>query len=604
MKKKKALSLMLVTSLPIIIAPLVVSCSNINSSKEKKENITVNNDHDLLLYENMSSYGIQKWVTKNKNKLFNKSDSIKKLEVQSFSLVSNKYMIDLLADDIPIKITVPIIKSKDTKFVNINEANAYIKERFIDFIEPTIKLKTIKNKLEKVIKKFLKKYCGASNESKIEYNNFSINTKNKINGKISLTWGYKSEYTPSAYDNCRKPGDISRLTFLFNDLDLESFVLSDFGKVQAAYLIKNVSLHLYEKYNHIVNGNSMINDKKFSHDIILTDLDNDLNFTNLMFNLDVEKFKANDYGREALIKKYNNTQKINLYDNLVSKIFNIRDNTNYVNVPLKYGSGVVPTKILNLGNLNSFGLNIQEINKVYHYLYQTLGFNFDLSSSIFYHKTLKFYYIKLSEYSENARTLSLYQMNKINYTLNSLLTSSSQNKLSWSEIMSLSDFDKANLAYSRILPYVSYGNMSNANGGTILGLIAEKNGKPYHKLICEGYANVFTYVLNSLGLGAYNIAGDVPSGTSDPSNPNNGNGSPEKHEWNAVKVNNYWYFLDGTWDDGMRGSGFSYTYFLKSFQYWTTSGTNPYHEKHLTNLDVFTKENVAPLWSTSNYPLN
>ena len=54
------------------------------------------------------------------------------------------------------------------------------------------------------------------------------------------------------------------------------------------------------------------------------------------------------------------------------------------------------------------------------------------------------------------------------------------------------------------------------------------------KAVCEGYARAFQLLCNRLGLDCVNITGE-----------SDGNG----HQWNSVKVENSWYYVDVTWGD-------------------------------------------------------
>ncbi len=79
------------------------------------------------------------------------------------------------------------------------------------------------------------------------------------------------------------------------------------------------------------------------------------------------------------------------------------------------------------------------------------------------------------------------------------------------------------------------------------------------KVVCEGYARAFKYILD--GLSIENI---LVSGTA-----TNSNNSTESHAWNYVKLDGKWYAIDVTWDDPIiKGGGrltdkLRYQYFLK-----------------------------------------
>ena len=66
------------------------------------------------------------------------------------------------------------------------------------------------------------------------------------------------------------------------------------------------------------------------------------------------------------------------------------------------------------------------------------------------------------------------------------------------------------------------------------------------KVVCEGYARAFKYILDGL-----NIENILVSGTA-----TNSNNSTESHAWNYVKLDGKWYAIDVTWDDPIiKGGG-------------------------------------------------
>ena len=84
-----------------------------------------------------------------------------------------------------------------------------------------------------------------------------------------------------------------------------------------------------------------------------------------------------------------------------------------------------------------------------------------------------------------------------------------------------------------------------------------------HLAVCSGYAYLFNAYMDLL-----NIPCEYITGYAD-----NGDGNPGSHAWNAVKLDDdYWYFIDCTFDDPfvngtsdhIDGSNISYEYFLLS----------------------------------------
>lgn len=93
----------------------------------------------------------------------------------------------------------------------------------------------------------------------------------------------------------------------------------------------------------------------------------------------------------------------------------------------------------------------------------------------------------------------------------------------------------------------------NSDIHNIYGAFANK------KIVCEGYARTFKYILD--GLGIENI---LVSGTA-----TNSNGVTESHAWNYVKIDGKWYAVDVTWNDPIIKGGakptneLKYEYLLK-----------------------------------------
>lgn len=89
------------------------------------------------------------------------------------------------------------------------------------------------------------------------------------------------------------------------------------------------------------------------------------------------------------------------------------------------------------------------------------------------------------------------------------------------------------------------------------------------KVVCEGYARTFKYILDELGIENVLVSGSAT----------NSNGSTEDHAWNYVQLEGKWYAVDVTWDDPIiRGGGeltdrLRYQYFLK--------GSNEFLKNHL-----------------------
>lgn len=71
-----------------------------------------------------------------------------------------------------------------------------------------------------------------------------------------------------------------------------------------------------------------------------------------------------------------------------------------------------------------------------------------------------------------------------------------------------------------------------------------KDSAGNNKVVCEGYAKTFQYILNIKEIDNLYVIGNA-----------NGGG----HAWNVISIGNKWYYMDLTWDDQKDGYGYTYT---------------------------------------------
>lgn len=111
------------------------------------------------------------------------------------------------------------------------------------------------------------------------------------------------------------------------------------------------------------------------------------------------------------------------------------------------------------------------------------------------------------------------------------------------------------------------------------------------KVVCEGYARTFKYILD--GLGIQNV---LVSGTA-----TNSNGVTESHAWNYVEINNKWYAVDTTWDDPIITGGGELTNKLR-YQYFL-KGSDSFFKNHVEDgyLSQNSIEFVFPTLETKDY---
>jgi len=81
---------------------------------------------------------------------------------------------------------------------------------------------------------------------------------------------------------------------------------------------------------------------------------------------------------------------------------------------------------------------------------------------------------------------------------------------------------------------LEYGtSLTKSNIHNIYGALVER------EVVCEGYAKAFKYILDSLDIECILVSG----------NATNSSNQTELHMWNYVKINDFWYGVDVTWDD-------------------------------------------------------
>lgn len=116
----------------------------------------------------------------------------------------------------------------------------------------------------------------------------------------------------------------------------------------------------------------------------------------------------------------------------------------------------------------------------------------------------------------------------------------------WNKYLSnLTERQKAEKIYSWFLPLVSYG-MLNGKPSQIGGLLNKK-------VICQGYASLFTHLANVVGLSSLTITGLVGNGAVPGQTESTG-----LHAWNLVKINGTWSWADPTWDDSFLSTSLTY----------------------------------------------
>lgn len=123
------------------------------------------------------------------------------------------------------------------------------------------------------------------------------------------------------------------------------------------------------------------------------------------------------------------------------------------------------------------------------------------------------------------------------------------------------DYEKVLYIHDYIIDNTVYDSASadeNDGSGKKLSDAVYKSASVYGclvegKAICTGYTAAFQYFMDAFGIESGRISGNIPEG------------SDTGHQWNYVKVDGEYYYIDLTWDDPVQEDGSNakkYTYFL------------------------------------------
>lgn len=114
-----------------------------------------------------------------------------------------------------------------------------------------------------------------------------------------------------------------------------------------------------------------------------------------------------------------------------------------------------------------------------------------------------------------------------------------------------SDYTKMLQVHDTLVQLIDYSD-SSVSSRNIYGALVD------NKVVCEGYAKVFKYILDSINIDCILVSGDAT----------NSSNKTEPHMWNYVMVNGNWYGVDVTWDDpiiiGSKRTTIKHDYFCKS----------------------------------------
>lgn len=112
----------------------------------------------------------------------------------------------------------------------------------------------------------------------------------------------------------------------------------------------------------------------------------------------------------------------------------------------------------------------------------------------------------------------------------------------------LSDVDKVMAVHDYLIDHIEYTDSHIVRRA--YGALIER------KAVCQGYAQAFQKILSNLNIEGHTVIGyNIPAAAAEPV-------EPVLHEWNRVKLDGKWYYIDLTWDDTPWVTHKNYKHFL------------------------------------------
>lgn len=241
-------------------------------------------------------------------------------------------------------------------------------------------------------------------------------------------------------------------------------------------------------------------------------------------DIDIKQSEKSDYYTPIKIKNgYNSLQtddQRKFYDLVLESTNSVAEE--------KDENDIYPCSIVNMENTV---LTQAEIRLVITAVKEDNPMLFWLTDKFGFSNTEGYTAIQLYSYEspENIKSMQ----NKLNKEVNKFINSVEYG---------LDDFSLELLAHNYIIDRCKYDDDVKDSDDDYLAFTpygAIVNGNA----VCEGYAKAFSYLLSQLGIESKGIVGK---------------GSQELHMWNAVKIDDNWYYTDISWDDGKEYSRYDY----------------------------------------------
>lgn len=146
--------------------------------------------------------------------------------------------------------------------------------------------------------------------------------------------------------------------------------------------------------------------------------------------------------------------------------------------------------------------------------------------------------------------------------------------------------DKVRLVHDYLIDTIEYDLNAGSTVYDIYGALVNR------RVVCEGYAKAFKYILDDLGIPCIIVCG---TGT-------NSSGATESHAWNYVQLDGKWYAVDVTWDDPII-TGFNVEDLPDDIRYANfLKGSQTFFQNHIEDKSMLEKVPLSyPVISQTDY---
>lgn len=321
---------------------------------------------------------------------------------------------------------------------------------------------------------------------------------------------------------------------------------------------------------------------------------------------------------EQLISNFTNSNSaISSFNNSSEELVKIDDidSNNYISTKKRFyyeqlddTSKIIYTSLENnIDNLKKENYTINFSTKFNNLLNQSdgqskLNRSFQTALDAFFYDHPELFYIDLTKISlviqyttigpKTTYKVSLSPKNQHNYLCSQFQSETQVNKAiasvekSKNAILQTlpngSSYDKALKVHDILVKSLEYDSNDKVNAHNLYGALVEK------KVVCEGYAKAYKYILDSLDIECILVNGTAK----------NSSGQTESHMWNYIKLNDNWYGVDVTWDDpviiggGITKGIIRHNYFAK--------GSNVFSKSHVVSNRISDEGNTFSIPTLEN----